>query len=147
MATAGGSRRKSHEGKAIRRSLMLPPRCGTPMPRVATPARGSFLPRRYNPVSLLGGCPGTAVELQVAPRVSLKNSRYRALDGFILVWRVWCRKLATNFEAIAEVHEHTVRVLAVVSAERAWDPHICHEAFHDRKNGGRALLAHAVWPL
>ena len=35
----------------------------------------------------------------------------------------------------------------VVSAERAWDPHICHEAFHDRKNGGRALLAYPVWPL
>ena len=42
----------------------------------------------------------------------------------------------------------TVRVLgAVASGERAWDPHICHEAFHDRKNGGRALLAHALRPL
>ena len=56
-------------GKATRRSLMLPPCCSTPMPRVATPARGSFLPRRYNPVSLQGGCLGKAVELQVASRV------------------------------------------------------------------------------
>ena len=69
VAAAGGSHRKYHGGKATRRLLMLPPCCSTPMPRVATPARGSFLPRRYNPVSLPGGCPGTAVELQVAPRV------------------------------------------------------------------------------
>ena len=69
----------------------------------------------------------------------LKSSRYRALDGSIRLWRIRCRKLATNSEAIAEVHEYTVRVLcAVVSAERAWDSHIYHEAFHDRKNGGRA---------
>ena len=69
MATVGGSRRKSHGGKATRRSLMLPPCCSTPMPKVATPARGSLLPRRYNSGSLPGGCPGTAVELQVAPPV------------------------------------------------------------------------------
>ena len=56
MATAGGSRRKSHGGKATRRSLTLPPGCSTPMRKVATPARGSFLPRRYNPVSLPGCC-------------------------------------------------------------------------------------------
>ena len=79
---------------------------------------------------------------------SLETSRYRTLDGYILLWYVRCRELATNSVVIAEVHEHTVRVLrAVVSADRAWDPHICQEAFHDRKNGGRALFARAVRPL
>ena len=79
---------------------------------------------------------------------SLESSRYRALNGSILLWRVWCRQLATNSESFEGVQEHTVRVLgAVVSAERAWDPHVSHEAFHDRKNGGRALFAYAVRPL
>ena len=144
MATAGGSRRNSHGGKATRRSLMLPPCCSTPMPRVA-----------------LRSCRvGTTPDLfQADVRVqlwnsksrrlsSLEGSRYRALDGSILLWRVRCRKLATNSEAIAEVHEHVVQVFdAVVSAERTWDPQICHEAFYDRKNCGRALLTHAVRPL
>ena len=148
MTTAGGSRRKSHGGKSTRRSLMWPPCCSTPMPRVATPARGSFLPRRYNPVSLQADVWVQLWNFKSRRVSSLKSSRYRPLDGSILMWRVWCRKLATNSEAIAEVHEHTVRVPGVVvSAERAWDPHICHEAFHNRKNGGRALLAHAVWLL
>ena len=52
-----------------------------------------------------------------------------------MLWRVRCRKLAANSEAIAEVHDPTVRILgAVVSAGRAWDPHIFHEALHDRKS-------------
>ena len=123
MATAGGSRRKSHGGKATRRSLMLPHCCSTPMPRVATPARGSFLPRETTP-DLFQADVRVQLWKSKSRRVSsLKSSRYRALDVSILLWRVWCRKLATNSEAIAEVHEHTVRVLgAVVSAERAWDP-------------------------
>ena len=59
-----------------------------------------------------------------------------------------CRKLKTNSEAIAEVQEHTVRVLCtVVNAERAWDSHICHEAFHDRIDGGLAFFVRAVRPL
>ena len=40
VATTGGSRRKSHGGKATSRSLMLPPCCSTPMSRAATQARG-----------------------------------------------------------------------------------------------------------
>ena len=59
---------------------MLPSCCSTPTPKVATPARGSFLPRRHNPVSLPGGCPGTAVELQVAPRVQPQKARDIALS-------------------------------------------------------------------
>ena len=80
---------------------------------------------------------------------SLESSRYHTLDGSILLWCVRCRKFATHSEVIAEVHEHTVRVLgAAVSAERAWDPHICQEAFHDRKIvAARALFARAVRPL
>ena len=61
---------------------------------------------------------------------------------------VRCCKLTTNSEAIAEVHEHTVRVLCtVVNAERAWDSHIYHEAFHDRIDGGLAFFVRAVRPL
>ena len=137
MATAGGSRRKYHGGKATRCSLMLP------LQPEARSCRVSTIPYLFQ----------ADVRVQLwnskSRRVSsLKSSRYRALDGSVLLWRVWCRKLATNFTAIAEVHEHTVRLLgAVVSAERAWDPHICHEAFHDKNNGGRALVAHTVRPL
>ena len=42
---------------------------------------------------------------------ALKGSRYRALDGSILLWCKRCRKLTTNSENIADVHEHTIRVL------------------------------------
>ena len=148
MATAGDSLRNSHGRKAPRCSLMLPPCCNTPVPRVATPARGSILPRRYNPGSLPGGCPGTDQNSKSRRVSSLESSRYRALDGSILLWRVRCRKLLTNPEAIAEVNEHTVRLLgAAVSAERAWDPHIYREAFHNRKNSGHALFSRAVRPL
>ena len=80
MAIAGGSRIKSHGGKATRRSLMLPPCCSTSTPRVVTPARGSFMPRRYTPGSLSGGCPGTAVELLVAPRSPALRARDIALS-------------------------------------------------------------------
>ena len=76
---------------------------------------------------------------------SLESSRYHALDGAILLRRVRCRKLPMNSEAIVEVNEHTVRVLGtVVSAERAWDPHICHEAFHGRKMAA-ALFSRAPY--
>ena len=79
---------------------------------------------------------------------SLKISRYRTIDRSILLRQVRCRKLATNSESIADVDDSTVRVLcAVVSAERAWDSHICHEAFHDINIGGRALIVHAVRPM
>ena len=148
MATAGGSRRKSHGGKATRRSLMLPPCCRTPMPRVVTQTEARSCRVGTTPYLFQAD-----VRVQLwnskSRRVStLERLRYRALDGSILLWRVRCRRLATNSEATAEVYEHAVRVLrAVVSAERAWDPYICHEAFHDRKNGGRAFLAHAIRPL
>ena len=51
------------------------------MPRVATPARGSFLQHRFNPGSLSGGYPGTAVEQQVAPcvqpcKLAISRSRW-----------------------------------------------------------------------
>ena len=79
---------------------------------------------------------------------SLKFSRYRALDGSILLWRERCRKLATNSEIIAQVHNHTAQILCViVTAERVWDSQICHIAFHNRNDSVRALFARALRPL
>ena len=44
--------------------------------------------------------------------------------------------------------KNTVQILCViVSAERLWDSHICHEAFHDRSKTARAPFARAVRPL
>ena len=79
---------------------------------------------------------------------SLESSRYSALEGYILLRRIRCRKLATNSETTTQVHEHTLGALRVVgSPERTWNPHICHEAFADRKKGGRAFFTRAVRPL
>ena len=44
--------------------------------------------------------------------------------------------------------KNTVQILCViVSAERVWDSHICHEAFHNRSKTVRAPFARAVRPL
>ena len=140
MATAGCSRRKSHGGKDTHRSLMWPPCGSTPIPRVATLLKGSFLQRRCDP-DLFQANVRVKLRKSKSRRVSsLETLRYSALDGFLQLRRIQCRKLAMNSETIIEAHEHRVRVLcAVVSAERAWDSNIYHEAFHDRENGGRAL--------
>ena len=70
MATAGGSCRKSHGGKATRRSLMLPPCCSTPMPRV-----------RLQPEARSCRVGTTPYLFQANVRVQLWNSKSRRVSS------------------------------------------------------------------
>ena len=62
--------------------------------------------------------------------------------------RVRCRQLASDPEVVAVFHERMVRAFcSVITPEGSWNSHVSDEALHDGEDGGRTLVAGAIWPL
>ena len=71
-----------------------------------------------------------------------------ALDGTILLRCVRCRRLLSDPEVVAVLHERMVRALcSVATSEGSWNSHASDGALNDGENGGRTLIAGAVRAL
>ena len=58
------------------------------------------------------------------------------------------RQLSSDREVVAVLHERMARVhFSVVTSEGSGSSHVSDEALHDGEDGGRTLIAGAVWTL
>ena len=78
----------------------------------------------------------------------LEGSPKCALHGTILLRRVRCRQLSSDPEVVAVLHERMVCVLcSVITSKCSGNSHVSDGTLHDGENGGRTLIAGAVWVL
>ena len=78
----------------------------------------------------------------------IESSPKFILHGTILLRRVRCRQLASDPEVVAVFHDRIVCLFySVVTPDGSWNYHVSDEALHDGENGGRILVADAIWAL